>query len=178
MALRAVVTGAIADPVLRWTPQQKAVVEMRVNATASNRDKATGKWSDVGAPLWVSATFWDDEAKHLSEVLHKGDRVTIEGTLVVETYHRRDGGEGIRYILRFPRFLGVIPSRRPDPVDGGTHAGTPAAAHGSPPGHEGTAPYSQATVTTGSIPVAYHVPTPDPSEDPYHGAANNDSSPF
>lgn len=178
MALRAVVTGAIADPVLRWTPQQKAVVEMRINATASNRDKATGKWSDMGAPLWVSATFWDDEAKHLSEALHKGDRVTVEGTLVVETYHRRDGGEGIRYVLRFPRFLGVIPSRRSEPIDDGVPADISAPTRSSPVGHEGHSPYGQPPATTGSIPAAYHAPAADPREDPFHSAADSDGSPF
>lgn len=179
MALKALVTGAIADPVLRWTPQQKAVVEMRVNATASSRDKTTGNWSDMGSPLWVSATFWDEEAKHLSQVLRKGDRVSVEGTLVVETYHRRDGGEGIRYVLRFPRFLGVIPSRRPEPVEDGAYTDTTAPTHASPVGHEGTPPYGQPPATTGSIPITHQGgASPDPREDPYHGAVDNDGSPF
>lgn len=157
MALKAVVTGAIADPVLRWTPQQKAVLDVRMNATASNRDKNSGEWSDIGSPLWVSATFWDDEAKHLSQVLHKGERVTVEGTLVIETYHRRDGGDGVRYVLRFPRFLGVIPSRRSEAVGNQAH-------------QDSAAPYGQPAATTGSIPAAY--------DDAFHGASDNDSSPF
>ncbi len=130
MALRATATGSIAEPVLRWTPQQKAVLDLRLNATASARDKTTGNWSDIGAPLWVAATFWDEEAKHLSEVLRKGDRISVEGTLVVETFQRRDGTQGHNYSLRFPRFLGVIPARRnlaEDPgAYGGSHAGQAA----------------------------------------------------
>lgn len=179
MALKALVTGAIADPVLRWTPQQKAVMEMRVNATASSRDKTTGNWSDMGSPLWVSATFWDDEAKHLSHMLHKGDRVSVEGTLVVETYHRRDGGEGIRYVLRFPRFLGVIPSRRPEPVGGPAYTDTSAPVHASPVSHEGGPSYGRPPVTTGSIPTMHQgAPIPDPPEPAYHGGADSDGSPF
>lgn len=137
MALKAVVTGVIAEPVLRWTPQQKAVVDLRVNATASNRDKVTGQWSDIGAPLWVGAAFWDAEAQHLADVLHKGDRVSVEGTLVVEAFQRRDGSEGQRYSLRYPRFLGVIPARRRDTGDRGApyFSGPPTGEIplGSPP---------------------------------------------
>ncbi len=153
MALRAVATGAIADPVLRWTPQQKAVVELRLNATASNRDKSTGHWSEMGAPLWISATFWDDEARYLSSVLNKGDRVSVEGTLVLETFHRRDGSEGLRYVLRFPRFLGVIPSRKAEAAE------------------------AQPQVDTGSIPMGYQG-HPGGSADDHGGAQATDSSPF
>lgn len=121
MALRALTTGAIAEPVLRWTPQQKPVLDLRINATASARDKTSGQWSEIGSPLWVSATFWDDEAKHLSEVLGKGDRVTVEGNLVVESFERRDGTAGQKYVLRFPRFLGLVPSRRSSVEDAGAY---------------------------------------------------------
>lgn len=125
MALRATATGAIAEPVLRWTPQQKAVIDLRLNATASARDKNTGEWADIGAPLWVGATFWDEEAKHLADILKKGDRVTIEGTLVVETFQRRDGTSGHKHTLRFPRFLGVVPARRNIAEDAGAYGSGP-----------------------------------------------------
>lgn len=120
MALKAVVTGPIADPVLRWTTKQQAVLDLRMNATLSMRDKQTGQWENVGEPLWVSATFWDQEAQQLTDVLTKGDRVTVEGTLVFETYQRRDGTSGVRFTLRFPRFLGVIPRRTGSPYTGAT----------------------------------------------------------
>ena len=120
MPLKAVVTGPIAEPVLRWTPKQQAVLDLRINATLSNRDKQTGRWEDVGEPLWVSATFWDQEAHQFADTLGKGDRVSVEGTLVFETYQRRDGGAGVRFIIRYPRFLGVIPRRTGSPYTGST----------------------------------------------------------
>lgn len=113
MSLRGQVTGKIANPVLRWTGKQQAVLELRIHATASARDKATGEWSDIGDPLWVSASFWERDAERLAEVLQQGDRVTVEGTLVIESYQRRDGGGGIAHSLRNPRFLGIVPSRKP-----------------------------------------------------------------
>ena len=122
MALRAQITGAITEPVLRFTPKQQSVLDFRINATAAVRNKATGQWEDLGSPLWVSVAFWEHEAQTLNETLDKGDRVTVEGTLVQETYKRRDGAEGTSLSLRWPKFLGVVPSRRP------TQGQPPAAA--------------------------------------------------
>ena len=114
MSARIVVTGTIAKPGLRWTAQQRPVLDLRICATARSRSKTTGEWDDVGAPLWLNAAFWDDEAQSLADHLSQGDRVSVEGTLVVETYKRRDGGEGTRMEIRSPRFLGVIPRRKRD----------------------------------------------------------------
>ncbi len=111
MSLRALVTGSIAEPVVRWTPKHQQVLEVRIHATASQRNKETGDWSDIGAPLWVSASFWDRDAARLAPLLAQGDRVSVEGTLVLESFQRRDGGSGISYTIRNPRFLGYTPKR-------------------------------------------------------------------
>ena len=123
MSFRGHVTGAIAEPVLRWTGQQRPVLEIRIAGTASQRDKDSGEWNDVGSPLWLSATFWDTEAQRLADMLSKGDRVTVEGTLVLETYQRRDGSPGVSHQLRGPRFLGMIPRRRRQDGDGNPPTG-------------------------------------------------------
>lgn len=112
MALRAQITGAITEPVLRWTPKQQPVLDFRINATASSRNRATGQWEETGAPMWVSVSFWDQDAENLQHSLRKGDRITVEGTLIQEVYQRRGGGEGMQLQLRYPKLLGVIPSRR------------------------------------------------------------------
>ncbi len=112
MAIRAQVTGTIAEPVPRFTPKQQAVLELRINATPRERNKSTGQWEDVGSQIWIGATFWERDAQVLGEALNKGDRVTVEGTLVQETYQRRDGATATSLSLRWPRFLGTIPSRR------------------------------------------------------------------
>lgn len=135
MALRAQITGAIAEPVLRWTPKQQAVLDLRINATASVKNESTRQWEAVGDPLWVSISFWDQNAQHYNEILGKGDRVTVEGTLVLENYQKRDGTQGSNLSLRSPRLLGVIPKR------GGSGQAEPAA-------------------TTGAI--SYNPPTDDP----------------
>ena len=127
MSTKVTVTGMIAEPALRYTPQNKAVLEVRINATASQRSKQTNQWEDIGSPLWVGVTFWEDEATHLANILSKGSRVTVEGVLVNETFEKRDGGEGSKLVVRFPKFLGVIPKRNAKPIQQASTAsfGTP-----------------------------------------------------
>ncbi|MFZ1383071.1 MAG: single-stranded DNA-binding protein [Scrofimicrobium sp.] len=160
MALRAQITGAITEPVLRWTPKQQPVLDFRINATPSVRNKSTGQWEDVGSPFWVGVAFWEHEAQILNEVLGKGDRVTVEGTLVQETYQKRDGSEGSSLSLRFPKMLGVIPSRRR--TESGSDGGpSNPGESATPAGSQGGASYS----TPASDP--WGAPAPDDSEAPF-----------
>ena len=108
MALTAQAVGHIAEPDLKFTNSGKAVLELRINVTARRKDRQTGEWADDGAPNWVGATFWEREAERLAEILRKGDKVTVIGTMVKETYQKRDGGEGVKDVLRFPTLLDVV----------------------------------------------------------------------
>ena len=108
MALTAQAVGHIAEPDLKFTNSGKAVLELRINVTLRRKDRQTGDWADDGAPNWVSATFWQSEAERLAEILHKGDKVTVIDTMVKETYQKRDGGEGVKDILRYPMLLDVV----------------------------------------------------------------------
>ena len=135
MALKAQITGFIADPQSRKTADFRDVLQLRINATLSTRDRETGEWSDVGEPLWVGASFWDQQAVELAELLNRGDRVTVEGSLTVRSYQRKDGTTGIDHELHFPRFLGVIPSRRND------SSGSDPANSGAYSAESGGAPF-------------------------------------
>ena len=112
MSMSTITTGRIAEPELRFTGNGKALLELRIAATRSQKDKATGQWSDDGAHLWVAATFWEEEAQRLADALHKGDQVTVSGDLVLEEYQKRDGTPGQKHVVRFPRFLGFVPRRQ------------------------------------------------------------------
>ena len=58
MGTKVTVTGNLGqEPELRFTPQNKAVLEVSVNGTRSQRDKQTSEWSDDGGQLWVRASF-------------------------------------------------------------------------------------------------------------------------
>ena len=130
MSTRITVTGNVGqEPELRFTQQGKAVLEVSVNGTRSQRDKQTSEWSDDGGQLWVRASFWERDAEHLASFLHKGDKVTISGDLVVEEYTTRDGTAGSKLVVRYPRFEGVIP-RRQNTAYGSQQANT--ASFGTP----------------------------------------------
>ena len=117
MSTKITVTGNVGqEPELRYTPQNKAVLEVSVNGTRSQKDKQTGQWSDDGGQLWVRASFWERDAEHLASFLHKGDKVTISGDLVVEEYTTRDGSQGSKLVVRYPKFEGVIPKRTAKPI--------------------------------------------------------------
>ena len=109
MTVNATIQGRIAEPELKYTSGGKPVLDLRICATPRKKNRDTGEWADDGTELWVSAPFWDAEAERLAEVLAKGDTVTVTGTLAQEEFTRRDGGQGQKLVVRFPKFLGVVP---------------------------------------------------------------------
>ena len=140
MALTAQAVGHIAEPDLKFTNSGKAVLELRINVTLRRKDRQTGEWADDGAPNWVGATFWQSEAERLAEILHKGDKVTVIGTMVKETYQKRDGGEGVKDVLRFPMLLDVVSKadrqnapQRSQEAAGGAYGGGPVYSAGPGP---------------------------------------------
>ena len=108
MSMETTTTGNIAEPTLRYTQAGKAVLELRIGATRRVFDKQAQTWSDDGSPLWVSASFWEQEAEHLTEILHKGDKVSVSGTVIREEFETAQG-HGEKLVIRFPRFLGIVP---------------------------------------------------------------------
>ena len=51
-----------------------------------------GSYTDKGG-FWLNANLWGNRAKPLSELLDKGMRVRVEGTLIQETWEDREGEE-------------------------------------------------------------------------------------
>ena len=111
MSMETMTTGNIAEPTLRYTQAGKAVLELRIGATRRVFNKQTNEWDDDGSPLWVSASFWEQEAEHLAEILHKGSKVSVSGTVIREEYETAQG-HGEKLVIRFPRFLGIVPKRQ------------------------------------------------------------------
>lgn len=130
MSTKITVTGGIAEPELRFTQGGKAVLELRIAGTFSRRNKDTQQWEDQGAPLWHSATFWEKDAEKLAELLHKGDRVSVEGIQVLDQYTARDGSQQQKHVIANPRFLGFIP--RAGAPNTPAYDPTPSAPMGGP----------------------------------------------
>lgn len=51
-----------------------------------------GSFADKGG-FWLNANLWGNRAKPLSDLLDKGMRVRVEGTLIQETWEDREGEE-------------------------------------------------------------------------------------
>ena len=113
MPARVFVTGNVGrDPELRFTASGQASLDVSIGCTPRRKDKDSGQWDDDGAPLWITVTLWGEEAERWAELLNKGDRVSVNGTLKRRTYERRDGGQGEALELVGARDLAVIP--KPD----------------------------------------------------------------
>ncbi|WP_276670263.1 single-stranded DNA-binding protein [Schaalia cardiffensis] len=109
MSATTTVTGHLgADPDIRFTQSGSQVITLRIGATATHHDKTTNEWVQDGDPLWIDAPFWGDQHNHLADILHKGDKVTVTGTLIRRDYTTRDGRQGTALELKFPTFLGKI----------------------------------------------------------------------
>ena len=110
MAARMYVTGNIGqDPVIRYTQSGMAALNLSVGCTPRRKDKNSDQWEDDGAPLWISATVWGEEAERLAEVLRQGTKVSMSGTLKRRVYDRREGGQGEALELTGVRDLAIIP---------------------------------------------------------------------
>lgn len=110
MSATVTVTGNLGrDPELRYLQSGKPVCDLNIAATYQRLDKQTNQWEDQGDPLWLRASFWEQEAERLAGVLHKGQRVTVTGVLVQTSWTNQQGQAGTTLELRYPRFLGVIP---------------------------------------------------------------------
>lgn len=129
MPATATITGRIAEPVLRWTQGGHPVLALSIAATPRRKDRQTGEWTDDGAPLWINATLWDQEAENAAEILRKGDAVIATGTLALETYTTANGQPGQKLVLRFPK---IAKQPRP-PHAGNTPAQTPPPSQGNAP---------------------------------------------
>lgn len=77
-----------ADPELRTTSNGVRVLDLRV--ATSRRIKVGEEWQD-GETMWFEVACWNDLAENVSESLHKGDKVIIEGKLAQRTWVKDDG---------------------------------------------------------------------------------------
>ena len=117
MSAHTYVVGNLGNqPEARFTQSGNATLTFSVGCTPRRKDKDSGQWDDDGAPLWITITLWGEEAERWAEVLNKGDRISVNGTLKRRTYERRDGGQGEALELVGARDLAVIPRANSQPA--------------------------------------------------------------
>jgi single-strand DNA-binding protein len=120
------VEGFVAsDPRVNTTKGGKSVVTVTVPHQRSKRQD-DGTWQNEGETTWVEATFWEEQADLIAQLVVKGTPVIITGDPELQTYPKRDGSTGAKLVLRFPT-LGIIPrAQRSQGGSGGSWGGQAA----------------------------------------------------
>lgn len=102
------VTGNLTrDPETSKTNSGELIVRLGIAATRRQFNKKTNEWTDDGAPLYLSASFFGNSYEYITSVVSKGDRVTISGSLVLREWQSQKGS-GQSLEIRFPKFLGYM----------------------------------------------------------------------
>lgn len=94
------------EPELRFQPNGKAVLSLSVAESHSRRNPGGG-WDDDGTTWW-RVTAWDRQAETLADVLRKGDRVLVVGTVRSREWEDRDGQKRTSYDVN-ARTVAVVP---------------------------------------------------------------------
>lgn len=82
------VTGNLtADPVLKYLPTGKAVINFTVACNHSHYDRETQAWVDSDATFF-KIECWDTLAENISESLRRGDPVVVVGRMHSRTFQQ------------------------------------------------------------------------------------------
>ena len=71
----------VENPELRYTPQGKAVCNMRLAINGVKKDDTT----------WLGAVAWERTAETANQYLQKGDKVGLSGRLQTRQWETQDG---------------------------------------------------------------------------------------
>lgn len=90
------ITGNVVDdPELRFIPSGKAVVNFRVAANQRKKTDAGG-WVD-GDSCFLTVNAWEDKAEAIAEMVQRGSKVIVTGTLKQRDYEDRGGNKRSAY---------------------------------------------------------------------------------
>jgi single-strand DNA-binding protein len=84
-----IVGNVVADPELRFTPSNAAVVSFRVAAGERKKDDQ-GNWVD-GDTTFLSVSAWRQLAENVADQVKKGTGVIVTGRLKQRSYDKADG---------------------------------------------------------------------------------------
>ena len=79
--------GVIAEPEMRFTPQGKAVLSIRLAFNDSRYNEETRQWENTKT-FYVDATAWEQTAERLADQIRKGDQVYVSGRLETQSWEK------------------------------------------------------------------------------------------
>jgi len=84
------------DPELKYTPNQKAVVDFGIATNRKWTDDAGEKHEDT---MYLDCTAWGKCGELVNEYVGKGDPVYIEGHLKFEQWDAQDGSKRSKHTI-------------------------------------------------------------------------------
>ena len=79
--------GITAEPDLKYTHSNKAVLNIRFAFNDRRFNEQTNRWEDTKT-FYVDGTAWEDTATRLADQLRMGDQVYVEGRLETEQWEQ------------------------------------------------------------------------------------------
>ena len=108
-----IVGRLVAEPELRYTASGTPVLHVRV-AVNDHFKGQDGEWKDEAT--FYDVSLWRQAAEGLSERLHKGDLVYVEGRPRARTYQGREGDTRVAVEVRFAHLVRLV-ARQPNHTD-------------------------------------------------------------
>ena len=110
MSAQTTATGNIGqEPEIKYSQGGTAFLNLSIAVTPRRFNKQTSQWENKGDDAWLRATFFNDQAEKLGEILHKGMQISVSGTLMRREWTSQDGRTGESWELDNARFLGIVP---------------------------------------------------------------------
>lgn len=133
-----IVSGNVGnEPQLRTTQNGFSVLNMSVANSRSKKDPQTGQYTQA-EPNWINVSVYGKIAESLSNMLHKGSSVIVEGELRVNKF-TKDGQEQYWTFIAANKVL--LPPR-PKDANQPNNSATPANALQQPAAPTPAAPVS------------------------------------
>ena len=122
--------GVIADPELRFTPQGKAVLSIRLAFNDSRYNEETRQWEN-SKTFYVDATAWERTAERLADQIRKGDQVYVSGRLETQSWEK-DGEKKSKPSLTVRTMRKLEKNAPAQQQGGGNFASAQSAGFGAP----------------------------------------------
>ena len=90
--------GITAQPEMKFTPQGKAVLSVRLAFSDRKYNDQTREW-ETSKSFYVDGTAWEQTAERLAEQLNKGDQVYVEGRIETQSWEK-DGEKKSKPVLQ------------------------------------------------------------------------------
>ena len=112
-----------SDPDVRYSPEGKCVVQLSVATSESWKDKNTGEQKKITD--WHRVKLFGKPAEFVSQYLHKGSKVYVEGKLKTRKWQDQNGTDHYTTEVVIDDFKGEVIPLDPPPATGAqAHSGS------------------------------------------------------